>query len=291
MQIETSELSLAQQAAIDGLRRRYGHCAASHSFAQLYLWRGELGLRVALWPELFAVRSARYGPESWLFPVGAEAEKRALIAALLPRAGLELTHLREEDCAFLQSSFPGTFAISPTPGESEYLYDRAEQLALPGKRFAGIRNHLRRAERDHALRAEPLGPQNLAAALEITEDWQRRRHERGEFGIRDDGIPTQMLNLARELQTSGVLVCCDGEPFAVCAGYPLSDTVFDLAMAKQKENLPGLSYWAKWAFYRSLPEQYRTINAEEDLGIEGLRTMKHQMRPCGMVEFYRALKL
>ena len=290
MSIETTQLELGLKQKIDGLRRRYGHETASHSFAQLYLWRRELGLTAYLQEELFAVRSTRYGENAWLFPVGDAEAKTVLLGQLLTLPELRLSALREQDCAFLEERFPGAFTIEPTPDESEYLYDRAEQIELSGKRFAGIRNHLRRVAGEHALRTETLSEQNREAALEITEDWERRRHERGEFGIRDDGIPTEMLSLTSELETTGVLIYVDEEPYAVCAGYPLSDTVYDLAMAKQKDNLPGLSYHAKREFYLSLPEQYRIINAEEDLGIEGLRTMKHQMRPSGMVELFRAQK-
>ncbi len=28
------------------------------------------------------------------------------------------------------------------------------------------------------------------------------------------------------------------------------------------------------------------VNREEDMGIEGLRIMKHQMKPCGMISMY-----
>ena len=35
-------------------------------------------------------------------------------------------------------------------------------------------------------------------------------------------------------------------------------------------------------YKRQLPERYTCINAEEDLGLEGLRNLKQNMRPTGM---------
>ncbi len=40
--------------------------------------------------------------------------------------------------------------------------------------------------------------------------------------------------------------------------------------------------------YNTLPEQYETVNAEEDLDIPGLRALKQQMGPIGMIEMFRA---
>ncbi len=288
MEIATEELKLEQKERVETLRLRYGRIAASHSFAQLYLWRKNLELRIHLQENLYSTRGALFGPNAWLYPVGGEEEKRSFIGQLLEQPGLELTNLMEEDVTFLSRYFPGKFEIVPTPDDSEYLYDRREQLALEGKRFAGIRNHIRRAERDHALTVQPLSAENIDAAIEIAEDWHRMKHEAGEYGIRDDGVPTELFQLAKQLDVTGVLVLVDGEPYAVCAGYPLSEHMYDFALAKQRSNLPGLSYYAKHALYASLPERFTVINAEDDVGLEGLRLMKHQMRPSGMLEMYQA---
>jgi len=274
---------------MEALRRKYNCETSSHSFGQLYLWRKNLQLKLHLQPQLYSVCGPVYGENAWLFPVGEEEAKVCFLKELLQTPGLRLTNLRQADVQFVQTHFPDFFRIEEALGESEYLYDRAEQLSLQGKRFAGIRNHIRRAERDNALSVEPLCDENLEEAIAIAEDWNRLEREAGEHGIRDDGVPTEMLRLRDVLNLHGVVVRINGEAAAVCAGYPLNDTTFDFSLSKLRENLPGLSYWAKHALYESLPEHFTTINAEDDVGAPGLRTMKYQMRPSGMIHMFHAV--
>lgn len=276
---------------MEALRLKYANNMSSHSFGQLYLWRKNLQLKLYLQPLLYSVTGPVYGENAWLYPVGTEEAKKQFIGDLLCTRGLRMTNLREEDVAFVKTHFPDAFRFEAAPGESEYLYDRAEQLALQGKRFAGIRNHIRRAEKDNVLTAELLDEHNLESAIDVAEDWGRSDREAGEHGIRDDGVPTEMLRLRKELDLHGILVRVNGEPFAVCAGYPLNDTTFDFSLSKLRENLPGLSYWAKHKLYESLPEQFTTINAEDDVGSPGLRTMKYQMRPSGMIDMFHAVAI
>ena len=276
---------------MEALRLQYANNTSSHSFGQLYLWRKNLQLQLHLQPELYSVTGPVYGENAWLYPVGSDEAKRQFLTALLQTEGLRLTNLREQDVQFLKTHFPDCFRFEEAPGESEYLYDRAEQIALQGKRFAGIRNHIRRAEKDNVLSAELLDETNLDAAIEIAEDWSRAEREAGEHGIRDDGVPTEMLRLRKELHIHGIVVRVGGEPYAVCAGYPLNDMTFDFSLSKVRGNLPGLSYWAKHKLYESLPEQFITINAEDDVGSEGLRTMKYQMRPSGMIDMFHAVAI
>jgi len=61
-----------------------------------------------------------------------------------------------------------------------------------------------------------------------------------------------------------------------------------MSFAKQKTILPGLGVYAKQAFISSLPEQYTVINAEDDMGLQGLRMMKKQMHPMAMIHMYKA---
>lgn len=75
---------------------------------------------------------------------------------------------------------------------------------------------------------------------------------------------------------------------AIAAGYPLCEDVFDLVLVKQVECLTGLSVYARNQLVRLLPEKYKWINAEEDLGVEGLRTMKKQMKPTEILKMYNA---
>lgn len=280
--MKTLPITLAQRERVEALRRRYGHTAASHAFASLFIWQEDMGLSLHLEEDLFAVRCRRRGENAWFFPCGGPQAAEAFLRRLLEEGNARLCYLREEDAAFLEARLPGRFQIVPREGDSEYLYDRAGQESLEGGRFVRLRNDIHRVERGHALSWLPLTPERLETARSVCAAWTRR----AEAGLRDEAACGRLLDRWTELGALGVLVFVDGEPLSVTAGYPLTDSVFDISLSKQKERLSGLSVWSRRALVRALPPQYTLLNAEEDLGLEGLRLMKRLMRPVDRIKMY-----
>lgn len=284
--MEPQSITLAQKDAVDRLRRQYGHGSASHAFQSLYIWQEDMKLNLYLTDEMFAVKTGIRGENAWFFPCGGEDAKRKFLKSHMDEQDFSLCYVRQEDAEWTEKHFPGKFSFWSEPTESEYLYRRSEQEDMPGRRFSKLRNHWNRAVRDHHLEAVSLNEKNIYSAIQITEEWELTHHQTGILGIRDEKASLNLLKDWEKLDLIGILLFVDGEPFAMTAGFCLTEDSFDLCMAKQREKLPGISVYAKWALYRILPDYIRTINAEEDMGIEGLRMMKRQMQPAGMIEMY-----
>lgn len=106
-------------------------------------------------------------------------------------------------------------------------------------------------------------------------------------GDEEDKEPLLMLS---DLAITGILMLVDGKPFGVAAGYMLSDDTCDLFLAKESERDPVLGYCLRRELMRSLPDSVRYINLEDDLDIEGLRTMKKQMVPKQMNDMWMAIR-
>lgn len=56
---------------------------------------------------------------------------------------------------------------------------------------------------------------------------------------------TAVLERARELEITAILAYVDGREAALCGGYGLCGHIFDLSFAKQRENMAGLSAYAR----------------------------------------------
>lgn len=91
------------------------------------------------------------------------------------------------------------------------------------------------------------------------------------------------------LSVQGFLLYLDGIPAAVAAGIPLSDTVFDFCLLKQTSGENGLGTFMYYTLMQKLSGAYQYLNAEEDMGIAGLRQKKTEMHPCGMVDIWEAV--
>ncbi|MCC8100708.1 MAG: phosphatidylglycerol lysyltransferase domain-containing protein [Clostridiales bacterium] len=287
-------ITLSMREQVEGLRLKYGRVSASHAFSTLFIWQEDMGLSIYLNEKLYAVKcSWRGGGNAWKLPCGEREAVCRFLGEQLAQPGLRLCYVSEEDRKLLEQAFPDAFEIEETEGDHEYLYDCAEQRALSGKRFAAIRNHIRRAEADHVLVCERLSKANLAEALEVNRQWVSRSSGRmEEEGSLQDGAASEtLLRRWDALGGFGVLIRVDGEPHAIAAGYPLGADTYDLCLAKQRFTLPGLGAYTKHAFFCALPDSVTCVNAEEDLGIEGLRRMKQQMRPSRILKMYEAVSL
>lgn len=278
MEIDTRKIELNDKEKIDAIRAKYGHETSSHAFQSLYIWKEDMQLEMYIEDDFFAVKCSLERDNEWFFPCGSKER----IKWFLEQFGAEkicLRYMREEDVTLLNELCPGRFEIEEYPGDDEYLYSVAEQIELKGKKLRTVRNHISRVQRDHELRYEPISEENLDKVQAVSDAWVRKSTENA--SLMDVTASDYLLDNRVELDVSGVLVYVDEEPYAIVAGYPLSDRCFDMAMAKQVDTLSGLTTYAKYAMYNVLPEHYEIVNAEEDLGISGLRTMKQQMGPIG----------
>ncbi len=284
IQLKEPELTMKRQ--VDKIRKEYGHKAASHAFASLYIWKKEMGLQIHMDEQAFTVKFGLRGEHAWFFPCGeTKAVKRLVKEVLAEDEEAVFYYMREQDRDLLEQDFPGQFSIRECENDTEYLYDRRQQQELKGKKFSGQRNHINRIKIDYRLDAKKLDAYVLRDVLEVNRFWERRSKE--EAGLKDEQAGHLLLTNSGQLDVTGVLVRVDDEPFAIAAGYPLSEDTFDLALVKQVKCLTGLSVYTRNQLIQLLPQQYRWLNAEEDLGVEGLRTMKRQMRPADYVKMYQ----
>lgn len=287
--LETQPITLQEKGQIDSLRRRYHHALSSHAFQSLYLWKEEMGLSILLRPELFAVRCVWQGPNSWFFPCGSGEETGAFLEQGRREPAFHLCYLRQQDVLWLEKNFPGQWAVNRTPEADEYLYDVGGHIGLAGGKYANMRTQVHKVEREYLPEVRELGEDTLDDALEIIRRWEHGHSRFPGCGLRDDQVDERALLLRRELNVTGIVLYLDGQPTAVAAGFPLAPGVFDVAVAKSASTAQGVSYYSKREMFRR--SGYGTINLEEDLGIPGLRRMKHGMSPRAIQEIWEAKPL
>lgn len=290
MREKTSIITADSRDRIESLRKECGNELSSHAFASLYLWRKEMGLSLALHDDVFSVKCLWKGENAWFFPCGTESGKRRFITRHLPEPDFKLCYMTKSDGLFLTEHFPDQFFYVRDDASDEYIYDREGHLALIGGDYANVRTQLHRAQRDYDLRVEPLTEENLDDALDVIREWANTPHPLAR-GLNDDEVDEKAIQESALLHLFGVLIYQGDTAMAVCAGFPLTGDTFDICVSKCRQNLPGLSYFAKHALLLALEPRYRYFNLEEDLGIPGLRQMKQILHPVRKNEIWEAVLL
>lgn len=290
MKLETIDWPL--EGCVESLRHTYGNETSAHAFPSLYLWKSEMSLSLLCRTEFYAVQFGMRGENSWFFPCGEGEAVRAFLREQLERGDgpCRLYYAQAQQIKQLEEWFPHRFSICRAPEDDEYLYDRQAQVELKGKSFRHQRNDLHRAQEHHCLQVCTMGPDNAEQCRQVLNGWKNRYHSCGENGLMDVAAGETLIQYMERLRITGVLIAVGSSPVAVAAGYPLTDHIFDLCVCKQTTRDTEISTFARHALMERLGEEVQMVNAEEDLGIEGLRKLKEGMRPCQKIEMYTCIQ-
>lgn len=279
-------IDVSVRAPLEQLYQQYGHRNSAHHFSSLYVWRHEMQLSVLWEPDLFAVKAGWRGQDYWFFPCGEAAAKKRFLLSLADSSRPRLCYACSEDVAFAEKYLPGVYRFSHTPEDDEYLYDRGQQIAMAGKAFRHQRNALNRVTAAPSLSVRPLADDTLPDALSVLSTWSQKSHDMSVGGLIGCQALEVLLRSYAPLCVTGVVVYDGGVPCALAAGYELAPDCFDLSACIQSVGNSDYSIYARHCLLRQLPEQVRIVNAEEDLGLSGLRTVKQGMKPCSIIHTY-----
>lgn len=274
MQLET--LALAHKDGIENARRLAGHVASSHAFTSLFLWTEEKGYTVSFEKNAFLVKEG----DTYFFPCGERESVTALVRAVVAENGRAVfRYARKEDVALCREVLGEGFRVEYDAASREYLYDRAEQIAMTGKRFQYQRAKCNKARRLGDMRSLPLTVDNRADAYFITDEWEKRRADSA-----DAAMTRRALSYLDELSLIGNILYLDNQPIGFDLGAMITPDTLDNHIAKTlRDDVDALM---KLLWYEALPEYVTVINREEDLGIRGLAIHKQDAQPIAFNDTY-----
>ena len=269
-------MNITDKDKIDGLRKKYGHSSASHSFLSLHIYGQSEGYRVTADNDGFFVidKNGRF-----LFPAGSDDFKRDFI---LDHPGASVYMLRDEDVSFIKT-VKADFEAEEDPDRSEYVYSRAEQASLEGHKFQKVRAKLSRFYRENDVKNVPLTLSNIDEAYKILSIWQPKA---GEGDV--DGAKKALDNYAA-LSLSGMVTYIDNKPVGYCCGADIGQGVYMLCSAKQISETQGLNLSTKHELFQTLPVSIEYINTESDHGSPGIRMHKNDSRPVFLNKIYKGI--
>jgi len=268
-----------------------GERGCEFSFANLYLWGrqsfAEFEGQVLLFSQ-FDRRSV------YPYPVG-HGDKRAAIEAIIEDSRARgipcrISGITDEAKETMEELFPNRFRYHSDEGSFDYVYSIDDLADLPGKKYDGKRNHLRRFREAYPdCKVEPIDASNISDAEKFAEDWYARRlaeNPDADFYMERAAL-TKALRNGEALALEGVVLRSGGEILAITLASRLSHDVFDVHFEKARGDVQG-AYAAincEFAQYirRKHPE-VRYLDREEDMGLEGLRRAKKSYHPIRMIK-------
>jgi hypothetical protein len=178
------------------------------------------------------------------------------------------------------------YSISEDRDNFDYLYSREQLVNLTGRKLHRKRNLISTFIRDNECQGKPLLEEYRDEALDILEQWKAQQRQMGDYAAAKEALETMW-----PLQLCGGIFYVDERPVAYCLGEELAQGksfAIHFEKAVTNDRYRGIYQFVSQAFASILPEEYETINREQDLGVLGLRQAKESYRPLGFVKKYRA---
>ena len=268
-------ISLSLMDRIESIRKEFGNTLYVYTFASLYVWQEDEQYEICFCKDAFLVKNGVEGKNAYLFPCGSDSGKKELLDALLQYETLNFYCLTDKDKEFLEEEYPDRFEFAESRNEFIYLFDKDTQIALEGKEYKKQRHqiHIGKASAKE-WKTEPLTEANIERAVKINQTWAERKDN---IELTDAGAARCALEHFSQLSLWGLLFQADGKDTAYVAGSFITPDTFDLAFCKVLGERQD--FFVRWEFFRSLPQEVKTIDSEEDVGIEGLRINKLSRHP------------
>lgn len=276
---DTAELSLLMRPALHPRLQILKEGISEFTFANMYLFRASHNYRICRLPDGLTIFSGSdNGAPFFLSPFG--LPDQVMLHELMHRyrtmkcvSETQVEPLKALGCE-----------VREDRDNFDYLYRRKDLAELTGRKFSKKRNQIKAFINNYDYAGEPLLEKYIDDALAILEQW---RHDRSDPG--DYTACREALIKAEDLQLCGGIYYADGEPVAFSLGEELMEaTSFAIHFEKAVSGYKGLWQFINQAFASILPEKYHTINREQDLGNDGLRSAKMSYKPCGFIKKYRA---
>ncbi len=278
-----TKITMDQMARVETIRAASGSTLYVYAFASLFAWQKHEKYSICLTDDAFLIKYGARGDNAYMFPCGSETGKKKLLDTLLQYESPVFSYVSDGDRLFLEKTYPDRFVFEECRDDFPYLYDKDRQLALEGKEFKDLRHRIR-VGRDSAKEwsSEPLTPGNVERAIVINRRWAE---DRMTGDLADTAVAEEALKHFSELRLWGRLYQADGEDAAYAAGIFITPEVFDISFCKVIDK--QCDCYIKWVLYSELPEEVKTVDSEEDMGLAGLRQHKLLRRPKELVRIWK----
>jgi len=289
MQLSFEPIDLQHQSDYHEKLSKSTQISSDYSFINLWSWGDEYGLQWAWQDHLVWIKQTRPTETLWA-PMGdwQIVDWHSLLqaaAACCPR----MIRVPEALLEIWKTQSKSAIEVTEAREHWDYLYDRKELVELSGNRFHKKKNLLNQFKNKYEAVYLPFGPEMVAQAKGMQEDWCTWRDCEGK-----DTLAAENKAIAKVLdnwqQLSGVTgggLRVDSTLAAYTVAEVMPDNSLVIHFEKACPDFKGSYQAINQMFLANDPSPCTLVNREQDLGDEGLRKAKLSYNPVDFVRKYR----
>ena len=280
-------VTVEDKARYDALSAVEPSQSADRSFANLYFWNELYHQQIAFFEDRAILRFGRDGQWQYLCPFGGGALNRALGVLLETEPTLTLSAVTEQELSAVLQDFPDTFEVFENRDIADYLYSAESLATLSGKKLHAKRNHVNAFSAANVWSVKPLEPTDFDSCRHIAASWAAQRG--GDGPSRERAAMERAFSAYAALDLHGALLIANGMPVAFTVGSFLTPDTLCVHFEKALPDVQGAFPTINREFVRMMLERFpalTTVNREDDMGLENLRTAKLSYRPIALLRKY-----
>ncbi|MFR9619759.1 MAG: GNAT family N-acetyltransferase [Rikenellaceae bacterium] len=287
--IEFSPITIYDKEHIESYTKHSKIRSCDLSFANMYCWQTLLQSAYAIVDGYLLIRFRISGGDKlgYMLPMSGDGEVDfGHIIPLLAQDAhshgqrLHIIGLTHEGGERLKDSFSSQFALFNDLSNEDYIYLRESLCSLSGKKLQPKRNHINQFRKLYPqFEYRELTPEMFDDCMVLDCRWRATHgtHCGGDTPERE--AMQRAFDHFEQLGICGGAIYIDGQMAAFTYGSPINDDTFCIHVEKGDNQITGCYTAINQLFAQSLPDTYRYINREEDMGIEGLRRAKQSYYP------------
>ncbi len=272
--MEFKKIELQDKEIIDEFLLKFQPEASELTFTNLFAWSGSKKTEFCIVDSYMLIRNKDF----YYTPLGPDAPR--MIAKLLKKYPSMVFDRVEESVA---SEVVGYEAVGMRE-HSDYVYLLEDMRKLPGKKYRAKRQFIRRIIR-LSPRTERVRD-NIKECIALNDSWYDSKDASPEIRDEHEAVKKVLLNFS-SLDVEGICIRIDSRIEAFAIGEPLNALTYVDHFEKANPDIKGLYQYLLNEFSVFIPENFKLLNREQDLGIEGLKKAKKSYYPVKLVHKFR----
>lgn len=172
------------------------------------------------------------------------------------------------------------YDIFESRNEFDYIYNSADLINLSGKKYHSKRNHISAFSKQFDWHYEDITADNIDKVKKCAAIWYGQSADRMDDELKNEmqGVSLMLDNMTA-LDIKGGAIVINGEVVAFTLGSPINQNIYNIHVEKAIRGYETSYTVINREFASRYAKDYKYINREDDLGIEGLRKSKLSYHP------------
>lgn len=260
-----------------------------YCFANNLAWHRLNDTEVAFYRQFYISKSVDGNTIYFTYPAGGGNIFDFIDSQLVPYCKnsdipLVICGVTKQNAELLKEHYGERAEISYDRDNSDYIYNADDLINLAGKKYHGKRNHIKRFK-EKPWHYENLTPEHFENCIKFAAEFYNKGNSYTEFSavVEQFAIDTY-FKYYEQLNLKGGVLFREEKLVGFCIGERLNSNTIVVHIEKALAEIQGAYPTLCNEFLKANAQEFKYVNREEDLGIEGLRKSKLSYHPCFLTE-------